>query len=288
MLGAIIGDVCGSIYEFNNRKTDHPGEIELKNERCFFTDDTVLTCAVAEAVLGDGDYKKAIYKWANDYPFCGYGGRFRSWFTSKNPRPYNSWGNGSAMRTSPIGWAFDSIEETLNQAKLAAEVTHNHPKGIKGAQAVAAAIFLARTGKTKDEIAQYIETAFNYNVHKGLRTVRPGYQFNESCQGTVPEAVIAFMESGDFESAIQNAISLGGDSDTLACITGGIAEAYYNNIPDDFMPFLAGRIPLRIGRIIVEFYKKFIKSDKMDLCLYDLDSILDKQLFSMINQYGIL
>jgi ADP-ribosylglycohydrolase len=259
MMGAIIGDICGSIYDFDNRKTDNPDEIELKNERCFFTDDTVLTCAVADAILGDHDYNRAIYTWANEYPDCGYGGRFAAWFRSEDAKPYNSWGNGSAMRTSPIGWAFDTLEETLAQAKLAAGVTHNHPEGVKGAQATSAAIFLARTGKTKDEMARYIETAFGYNLQRKLHDIRPHYRFDESCQGTVPEAIIAFMESRDFESSIQNAISLGGDSDTLACIAGSIAEAYYGKIPDDFMPFMTGRIPLRMGQVIVAFYRKFVK-----------------------------
>ena len=160
MLGAILGDMCGSIYERHNRKTGHPQEIELRNSRCFFTDDSVLTFAVAEAILTDGDYRKAIIKWARKCPHAGYGGSFRCWFRDDNPEPYNSFGNGSAMRVSPIGWAFDTLQETLDEAKKSAECTHNHPEGIKGAQATAAAIFLARTGKSKDNIREYIVKTF--------------------------------------------------------------------------------------------------------------------------------
>ena len=237
MFGAVIGDICGSIYEFNNHKTDRPEVIELMNPACFYTDDTVLTAAVAEAAFNDGDYEKSILKWARAYPKESYGHNFRKWFRSKNPKPYNSYGNGSAMRVSPIGWAFDSLEETLREAEKSAACTHNHPEGIKGAQATAAAIFLARNGSTKEEIKAQIESKFGYNLNRTLAEIRPSYQFDESCQGTVPEAIIAFLESRDFTHSIQCAISLGGDTDTLAAITGGIAEAFYKHSEKHFRIF---------------------------------------------------
>ena len=259
MYGAIIGDICGSIYEFNNFKTDSPGEIQLIDPRCFFTDDTVLTCAVMEALLLKRNYKKAVYDWANKYPKRGYGHRFILWYTSFFPKPYNSWGNGSAMRVSPIGWAFDTIEEILAEAKRSSEITHNHPEGIKGAQATAAAIFLARQGKSKEIIKKCIEDTFGYNLHRTLKDIRPEYKFNESCQETVPEAIVAFLESEDFTGAIQNAISLGGDADTLACITGSIAEAYYKNIPEELLEFANRLLSREMRDLLEKFYKRFMR-----------------------------
>ena len=257
MYGAIIGDICGSIYEFNNFRTDNPDEIQLIDPRCFFTDDTVLTCAIMDALLSNRNYKKAVYRWANKYPKRGYGHRFVLWYTSFFPKPYNSFGNGAAMRASSIGWAFDTIEETMAEAKRSAEITHNHPEGIKGAQATAIAIFLARQGKGKEIIKKCIEDTFGYNLDRTLKNIRPLYVFNESCQGTVPEAIIAFLESEDFTSAIQNAISLGGDSDTLACITGGIAEAYYKNIPEELIEFANRILSQEIRDLLEKFYKQF-------------------------------
>ncbi|MDR3299941.1 MAG: ADP-ribosylglycohydrolase family protein [Candidatus Accumulibacter sp.] len=263
MLGAIIGDICGSIYEFDNHKTDRPKTIDLLNPGCFYTDDTVLTCAVAEALFGFGeddrthDYGAAIYRWANKYPGESYGGNFRHWFASSNPQPYNSYGNGSAMRVSPVGWAFDSLEETLAEAKKSADVTHNHPDGVKGAQATAAAIFMARKGASKQEIKTYTEKTFGYDLNRRSADIRPIYEFNESCQGTVPEAIIAFLESDDYPSAIQIAISLGGDTDTLACITGGIAEAFYRKIPKEITAFAKGKLDENMVRVIDKFYNRF-------------------------------
>lgn len=250
MLGAIIGDVVGSVYEWNNIKTK---DFELFKPNCFFTDDTVMTVAVANALLETREkqsksrikkrergaltyeYKKISFKeeliqqmqdFGRRYPNRGYGGMFAGWIVSDNPQPYNSFGNGSAMRVSPCGYIAVELDEALALAKASAEVTHNHPEGIKGAQAVAAAIFLARCYKTKDEIKQYIEENF-YTLDRMLDEIRPNYTFNETCQETVPQAIQAFLESTDFEDAIRNAISLGGDSDTLAAITGSIAWAYY-------------------------------------------------------------
>lgn len=260
MLGAIIGDVVGSVYERNNIKTKN---FELFKPNCFFTDDTVMTVAVAKAllvtrekqsksliqtrikdVISYEEYKKISFKeelieqmqdFGKRYPDRGYGGMFKRWLVSENPKPYNSLGNGSAMRVSPCGYISVELDEALALAKASAEVTHNHPKGIKGAQAVAAAIFLARCGKTKDEIKKHIEDNF-YTLNKTLDEIRPSYRFNETCQKTVPQAIQAFLESTDFEDAIRNAISLGGDSDTLAAITGSIAWAYYRQFGTPITP----------------------------------------------------
>ena len=232
ILGAIVGDIVGSIYEERNIKTR---EFPLFGEKCDFTDDTVTTIAIAEGLMNGGepdDFIKAM-KWiCGLYSHVGYGFYFENWLHSDRREPNNSWGNGSAMRISPVGWMFDSLEATENAAGTSAAVTHNHPEGIKGAQATAAAIFLTRNGKSKEEIKAYIESKYEYNLKRTLDEIRPLYKFDVSCQGTVPEAIIAFLESDGFEDAIRNAISLGGDSDTLAAITGSIAEAAYG-IPDE-------------------------------------------------------
>ncbi|MCL2077498.1 MAG: ADP-ribosylglycohydrolase family protein [Oscillospiraceae bacterium] len=227
MHGAIIGDIVGSVYEWDNIKTK---DFPFFGEKCFFTDDTVMTIAVAEALLNGGtanDFIDSMKKYGRLYPNRGYGGNFNAWLTSDDRKPYNSWGNGSAMRVSPCAWWADSLEEAELLAEKSAAVTHNHPEGIKGAQATAAAIYLARINKEKGEIKRYIEEKYGYDLSRTLDEIRPVYQFNESCQETVPEAIIAFLESNDFEDAVRNAISLGGDSDTLAAITGSIAEAAY-------------------------------------------------------------
>ncbi|MFO8054814.1 MAG: ADP-ribosylglycohydrolase family protein, partial [Bacteroidales bacterium] len=217
MLGAITGDVIGSVYEWNNIKTT---AFPLYNEDSFFTDDTVLTIAIADAILRGTDFASSLKKWGRAYPDSGYGGNFMLWLQSGSMAPYNSWGNGSAMRVSPVGFAFNRLQEVLEKAKATAEVTHDHPEGIKGAQATAAAIFLARNGSSKKQIKQYVEKTFGYDLSKTPEQIRPGYTFDVSCQGSVPEAIIAFLESTDYEHAIRLAISLGGDSDTIACITG--------------------------------------------------------------------
>ena len=234
MLGAIIGDIVGSVYEWNNIKTK---DFPLFSEKCFFTDDTVMTIAVADALLNGGtadDFIDSMKKYGRLYPNAGYGSRFGNWVHSNAREPYNSWGNGSAMRVSPCGWFAESLKETEALAEKSAAVTHNHPEGIKGAQATAAAIYLARNDMKKDKIKEYIESKYNYNLSRTLEEIRPVYQFNETCQETVPEAIIAFLESNGFEDAIRNAISLGGDSDTLAAITGSIAEAAYGIPTADF------------------------------------------------------
>lgn len=226
MIGAILGDIIGSVYEFNNiKRKDFP----LFRKDSSYTDDTIMTVAIADWLLHGGNLVKVLQHYGNKYPcpMGGYGGFFAQWLRAVHPQPYNSWGNGSAMRVSPVGWYFDSLEETLAVAAETAEITHNHSEGIKGAQATAAAIFLARNEKSKEYIREYIENTFGYDLHRTCDEIRPTYQFDGSCQGTVPEAIIAFLESDSFEDAVRLAVSLGGDSDTLACITGGIAEAFY-------------------------------------------------------------
>jgi ADP-ribosylglycohydrolase len=260
MYGAIIGDVCGSIYEWNNRKTDHPEEIELINAQCYYTDDTILTVGIAYGLMSGHDYKDALLTWSNKYPNNGYGRRYKDWFKRKDHKPYNSFGNGSAMRVSPVGWYFGTLEETLVEAKKSAEVTHNHKEGIKGAQAVAAAIFLARNDKSKDEIKTFIEKKFAYNLHKDISTLRKKYKYDETCQGTVPPAILAFLESNNFENAIQTAISLGGDTDTLACITGSIAEAFYKDIPLPIIDFVNSKINQDMKEVVEKMYEEKLKT----------------------------
>lgn len=240
ILGAIVGDVIGSVYEWNNVKSlDFP----LFNPETTFTDDSVLTIATMMAILHKENYTKTYQEFGRNYPNRGYGDRFIWWLMESNPKPYESFGNGSAMRVSPIGWFFDTIEDVLEQAKKSAEVSHNHPEGIKGAQAVAVAVYFARMGKSKNEIKEYISRNFSYDLGRTIDEIRPIYKFDVSCQGSVPEAIIAFLESTDFENAIRLAISIGGDSDTIACITGAIAEAYYKEIPNDIIEKVLELLP---------------------------------------------
>ncbi len=230
MIGAIAGDIIGSVYEHKPIKTKN---FPLFQPQCVFTDDTVLTIAIAQAILTGQSYLETVRELGRRYPEAGYGGSFLSWLKSDDPCPYNSWGNGSAMRVSPVGFAFNSEEEVLRQARKTAEITHNHPEGIKGAQATALAVYLARTGKEKEQIRARISRQFGYNLKRNIKEIRPAYSFDISCQGTVPEAIIAFLDSSSYEDSIRNAVSLGGDSDTLACIAGGIADAFYDGVPKD-------------------------------------------------------
>ncbi|MDR1274808.1 MAG: ADP-ribosylglycohydrolase family protein [Candidatus Accumulibacter sp.] len=257
MLGGIIGDICGSIYEWRNRKTENPDEIDLVNPKCRFTDDSVLTVAVADACLGERDYRSALKDWGTRYLDAGYGGSFRQWLVREDADAYNSWGNGSAMRVGPVGWAFDTLEETLDEARRSAEVTHNHPEGVKGAQAVAAAIFLARSGRSKAEIGDYIKKSCAYDLDRSLNEIRPDYEFDVSCQGSVPEALIAFFESRDYAHAIRLAISIGGDSDTIACITGSVAEAFYREIPAELGAMAWNRVTHEMRLLIHAFLEKY-------------------------------
>jgi ADP-ribosylglycohydrolase len=229
MLGAMIGDIVGSVYEWNNIKTE---DFEFFKDTCFFTDDTVLTAATAKVLMTGISYVEAYQDFSRRYPGRGYGGDFSHWIRAENPSPYNSWGNGSAMRVSPVGFAFDTVEEVLAEAERSAIVTHDHPEGIKGAQATALAVLLGRQGASQEDIRRELTSRFGYDLDRTLDEIRPGYRFDVTCQGSVPEAIIAFLESEDYEDAIRKAISIGGDSDTIACITGGIAEAFYGGVPE--------------------------------------------------------
>jgi len=228
MIGAIAGDIIGSVYEYSPIKTK---EFPLFHPQCHFTDDTVLTIAIAQAILGRRPYPETVREMGRRYPGAGYGCSFFHWLQADDPHPYHSWGNGSAMRVSPVGFAFETKEDVLREAAATAEFSHNHPEGIKGAQATALAVFAARRGATKAEIKREIEERFGYDLSRTVESIRPTYRFDESCQGTVPEAMVAFLESVSWEDAVRNAVSLGGDSDTLACIAGGIAEAFYGPVP---------------------------------------------------------
>jgi ADP-ribosylglycohydrolase len=254
MIGAIAGDIIGSVYEFNQIKTK---EFPLFVERSHFTDDSVLTAAVADAILSGRSYKESMLDIGRRYPDSGYGGSFIGWLFSENPQPYNSWGNGSAMRVSPVGFAFQSEEKVLSEAKKSAEISHNHPEGIKGAQAAALAIFLARSGHGKDTIRKRFADEFGYDLERTVDGIRPDYSFNESCQETVPEAIVAFLDSNSYEDAVRNAVSLGGDSDTLACITGGIAEAFYGGVPDSIVKEARTRLTPDLLAVVDDFYGQF-------------------------------
>lgn len=276
MLGALIGDTVGSIYEFCNIKTT---DFPLFSEGCSFTDDSVMTIAVADWLLHDPvrsqqGLENYLVKWGHKYPDESYGGAFSRWlfmpefqsvFRDRDTEtvdnipygvrhPYNSWGNGSAMRASACGWLAQSVEDALDLGRRSAMITHNHPEGIKGAQAVATAIYLARTGSTKAKIHQYIEDTFGYDLSRDCDDIRPTYHFDVSCQGTLPAALAAFFDSRDFESAIRLAVSLGGDSDTIACITGGIAEAFYHEIPATIVEEMHHRLPEEFWTVINELY----------------------------------
>lgn len=256
MLGAIIGDIIGSVYEKQEIKTT---EFDLFSKWSRFTDDTVLTIATADCILNSGDYTLYYQKFGKEYPKKGYGGTFQNWIFSENPQPYNSWGNGSAMRVSPIAYAYNTMEETLQNAKESAEVTHNHPEGIKGAQAIAAAIFLARSGSSKKEIKQFITNTFNYDLNRTVESIRPSYNFDVSCQGSVPESIIAFLDGDNYESTVRLAISLGGDADTLAAMAGSIAEAFYKEIPSELRLESIKRLPDEFIAIIDKFYLKYVR-----------------------------
>ena len=251
MLGAIIGDIVGSVYEWNNIKTT---DFPFFQTKCFFTDDSVLTVATAKTLMSGGGYAETYQDFARRYPGRGYGGNFNGWIYEEHPRPYNSWGNGSAMRVSPVGFALGDVDEVLEEARRSAAVTHNHPEGIKGAQATALAVLFARRGLPQAEIRAEIVGRFDYDLNRTLDQIRPGYTFDVSCQGSVPEAIIAFLESTDYEDAVRKAISIGGDSDTIACITGGIAEAYYG-VPEEIAGQAYTFLPEEFIGVIEGFYE---------------------------------
>ncbi len=259
MYGAILGDIIGSPYEFDRGKKTKDFPLFIPQSR--YTDDTVMTLAVSVALMNttgttDDEIRKDLvdylWIWGDMYPYAGYGGMFRQWLSSQNPKPYGSFGNGSAMRVSSAGWLYETLEETRRIARLTADITHNHPEGIKGAESVASAIWLARNGKTKEEIREYIVREFGYDLSRTCDEIRPGYHHVESCQETVPEAMTAFLEGESFEDVIRTAVSLGGDCDTLTCIAGGMAEAFYG-VPDDLKKECWKRLPSDMKVVLDRF-----------------------------------
>lgn len=266
MYGAILGDMIGSPYEFNanNYKAK---DFPLFSEKSTFTDDSVMTLAVAEAFMeagvnaDDDAITKSLFRVMPEigqrYPNCGYGGRFSMWIMLDAREPYNSYGNGSAMRVSSVAWFYNTLESVRHAARLSASVSHNHPEGLKGAEAVASAIFLARTGHSKDEIRQYTIDEFGYDLSRTCDEIRPNYRMNETCQGSVPEAITAFLEGSDFEDVVRTAVSLGGDSDTIACIAGAIAEGFYG-VPDGLKQECSRRLTPDL-RLILERFQKIAK-----------------------------
>lgn len=252
LFGAIAGDMIGFRFEWN--KCTDPNFV-LFTQKPHFTDDTVLTVAVADAILTQRGYGEVIVEYARRYPKAGYGSFFRRWLANDGVEPYNSFGNGSAMRVSSVAWAFDTQEEVLREAERSAAVTHNHPEGIKGAQSVALAIYLARIGADKDQIREEVETRFGYNLHRTLDEIRPTYQWDSTSPGSVPESILAFLEASDFESTLRNAILLGGDADTMAAIAGSIAEVYYG-VPEEIVSEVRQRLPADLLDVVEKFQKK--------------------------------
>lgn len=285
MYGAILGDIIGSPFEFD--RGDKTKDFKLFSRRSHFTDDSVMTLAVCEALLKvgqDATVKEiedavitSMQSWGRRYPHEGYGGYFRRWLTARHPEPYNSFGNGSAMRVSAAGWLYDSLEKTRVVAKATANVTHNHPEGIKGAEATASAIFMARNGSSKEEIKKYIENEFHYDLNRTLDEIRPSFHMDETCQKTVPEAIIAFLEARDFEDAIRNAVSLGGDTDTLGAITGSIAEAYFG-ISETLISECRNRINKDMRDVVDTFYSLVRKDDSPNT---------NQMIEKAINQYYV-
>lgn len=285
MYGAILGDIIGSPFEFD--RGDKTKNFKLFSRRSHFTDDSVMTLAVCEALLKVGqdaavkEIEDAVItsmqSWGRRYPHEGYGGYFRLWLTARHPNPYNSFGNGSAMRVSAAGWLYDSLEKTRVVAKATANVTHNHPEGIKGAEATASAIFMARNGSSKEEIKKYIENEFHYDLNRTLDEIRPSFHMDETCQKTVPEAIIAFLEARDFEDAIRNAVSLGGDTDTLGAITGSIAEAYFG-ISETLISECRNRINKDMRDVVDTFYSLVRKDDSPNT---------NQMIEKAINQYYV-
>ena len=254
MIGAIAGDIIGSTHEFD-RTNDY--NFRLFEAGSYFTDDTVLTVAVADCILHNKDYAATFKEYGKRYPYAGYGGMFSRWLVSKESKPYNSYGNGSAMRVSPAGFAFSTLDEVLKEAERSAAVTHNHPEGIKGAQAVAAAIFLGRQGESRGNIRQFIEDRFGYDLHHTVDEIRPYVRFDETCQVSVPQAIIAFLDSVNYEDAVRKAVSLGGDADTQACIAGGIAQAFYKQIPEYILEETRQILEPELLQIVDEFNMRY-------------------------------
>ena len=254
MIGALFGDIVGSLYEHHRVKTT---DFPLFQAGSRFTDDTVLTIATAESLLSGDTYDRAYRRWGRRYPNAGYGGAFRRWLAAPEAGPYNSWGNGSAMRVSPVAWAHDSVEAVLTAAERSAAVTHDHPEGIKGAQAAALAVFLARKGTPKPEIRRALADRFGYDLSRSIEDIRAVYSFDVSCQGSVPEALIAFLDTGDAESAVRAAISLGGDADTQAAIAGAAAVAFDRGIPAPVRDEIVARLPQDMLEVLLTFEKRY-------------------------------
>jgi ADP-ribosylglycohydrolase len=254
MLGAIAGDIIGSAHEAAGTKTT---DFPLFVPESRFTDDTVLTAAVAASLLTGRGYVDTFHDYFERYPDAGYGMAFFLWASQRRREPYLSWGNGSAMRVSPVAYAADTLEAVLEEARCCASVTHNHEQGIRGAQATAAAVFLARTGGTKEQIRTYIEETFGYYLDERLADVRPTYAFDVSCQGSVPQSILAFLESDSYESAVRNAISLGGDADTMACIAGAIAEPFYGGVPEPIRTRALALLDVRLHGVVKAFTERF-------------------------------
>jgi ADP-ribosylglycohydrolase len=254
VIGVIAGDVIGSVHEHAlTKSTDFP----LFDPRCRFTDDTVLTIATAYAILTGASYEAAYRDFGRQHPHAGYGGSFYDWLVAEEPRPYGSWGNGSAMRVTPIGLAFGNVDDVLREAECSAAVTHDHVEGIKGAQATALAVFMARSGSSKDQIREDLERRFGYDLHRTVDQIRPDYQWDVSCQRSVPEAIVAFLDSSDVEDAIRLAISLGGDADTQAAIAGGISEAFYRYLPETIVEAVRARLPPTFIEVVDAFRQSF-------------------------------
>jgi ADP-ribosylglycohydrolase len=254
MLGAIAGDVIGSVHEFRSTKSE---DFSLFVAGSRFTDDTVLAVAVADCLLNGREYVDAFHEYFRAYPNAGYGLRFFHWASDGRREPYNSYGNGSAMRVPAVGYAFESLSEVLAEAARSAEVTHNHPEGVKGAQATAAAVFMARRGDSKRRMRDALGETFGYDLRRSLDELRPTYAFDESCQGTVPASLISFFESRDYEDAVRKAISLGGDADTLACITGAVAEAYYRGVPPHIAGPVLEALDVRLRGVVTRFCERY-------------------------------
>ena len=258
IIGTIAGDIIGSRYEFRPIKTK---DFNLFNPQSRFTDDTIMTLAVAKWLVNDKDSEDELIKqlqyFGNRYPYGGYGGMFKEWLETPNPEPYGSWGNGSAMRVSPVAWVGETLEEVQELAELSAIVTHDHPDGIKGALATADAIYLARIGSSKEEIREHIEIRYDYNLNRTVDEIRPYYGFDVSCRGSVPESIICFLDADDFEDTIRNAVSLGGDADTQAAIAGSIAAAYYD-VPKNIVYKSIHSLDYDLLNVLIEFEDKFL------------------------------
>jgi ADP-ribosylglycohydrolase len=255
VIGSIAGDIIGSVYEGDNVKTT--AFAPLFHPRARFTDDTVLTCAVAEHLLDGADLIDVFHAYHARYPRAGYGATFHRWASGREREPYGSWGNGSAMRVSPVAWAFETLEDVLDAAERTAAVTHNHPEGIKGAQAIAACAFLARSGHSKTAIAEYATETFHYDLTRSIAEMRPTYDFDVSCMGSVPQAIRAFLEGDGFESTVRLAISLGGDSDTIACMAGGLSEAYEKGVPKAIERQVLAMLDEPLRALVLRFHERF-------------------------------